>query len=314
MASRISSSPEALRRELITLLERLEDTLEYGEIREQVRLMLSARALLRTMGSSVIDSSEARSARERILAYLKANVRTPVAGDELAMVAGISERARRVRELRSELGYAIVTGRTAVEMALEDDSLKSIPGIGSVKVTDYILLESAPDTDAATRWTRANTIRRKDTSVRSRLLEYLRTYVGTPVSGEELRYVADGATEWASRVRELRTEHGWPVVTRTTGRPSLDVCVYMLESDRQLPEHDRRIPDTIRIQVLERDRFSCTDCGWGESSWHKADPRNHLELHHLTSHADGGENSAENLVVLCNVCHDQRHRSDIDAL
>ena len=48
--------------------------------------------------------------------------------------------------------------------------------------------------------------------------------------------------EWARRVRELRTEEGWPIVTRNSGRDDLAIGVYVLEEDRQTYEHDRSIP------------------------------------------------------------------------
>ncbi|MFR5760709.1 MAG: HNH endonuclease [Oscillospiraceae bacterium] len=38
------------------------------------------------------------------------------------------------------------------------------------------------------------------------------------------------------------------------------------------------------------------------------DPRKMLELHHKQQHKDGGENTVENLITLCNVCHDAIHR------
>jgi 5-methylcytosine-specific restriction endonuclease McrA len=33
-----------------------------------------------------------------------------------------------------------------------------------------------------------------------------------------------------------------------------------------------------------------------------------LELHHVKHHATGGDNSVENLITLCNVCHDVTHK------
>ena len=74
---------------------------------------------------------------------------------------------------------------------------------------------------------------------------------------KELSYLANGRTEWARRVRELRTEEGWPIVTKNAGRGDLPVGVYVLEEDRQAYEHDRKIPDDIRVAVLTRDNFSC---------------------------------------------------------
>src|SRR5690606_15138753 len=103
-----------------------------------------------------------------------------------------------------------------------------------------------PDTDAARRWHVANRIRKLNVGVRERVLAYLRENVGHPVFGEELAYVAKQAGDWPRRTRELRTEFGWPVATKTSGRPDLSIGVYVLEEDRQAPEHDRHIPDAVR--------------------------------------------------------------------
>lgn len=87
-----------------------------------------------------------------------------------------------------------------------------------------------------------------------------------------------------------------------------DAGVYVLESLWQLPAHDRNIPDDVRVDVLVRDNFCCTKCGWNHKMASISDPRHHLELHHLEHHAAGGSNTAENLITVCNVCHDKLHR------
>ena len=133
--------------------------------------------------------------------------------------------------------------------------------------------------------------------------------VGKPISGEELRYVAKERTEWARRVRELRTEEGWPILTKFTGRSDIEVGVYVLESDRQIPKHDRGIDDDVKGKVLRRDDYRCRDCGWNYTLWNRSDPR-HLELHHKIAHVRGGENTPDNLITLCNTCHDKVHRHD----
>ena len=84
--------------------------------------------------------------------------------------------------------------------------------------------------------------------------------------------------------------------------------VYVLEADRQAPEHDRQIPDPVRREVLRRDGYACTLCGWTHELWNPSDPR-HLEAHHVEHHVDGGANTADNLVTLCTVCHDEVHRA-----
>jgi hypothetical protein len=124
------------------------------------------------------------------------------------------------------------------------------------------------------------------------------------VTNEELKYLANSRSEWDRRIRELRTEDGWPIVTRSSHDPSLPVGVYVLQVDRQAPAHDRKIKDIVRVQVLEPDSYRCTNCDWSKSNIREGDPRSLLELHHLIHHVRGGTNAPDNLVTLCNVCHD----------
>lgn len=60
------------------------------------------------------------SARARILGYLQARDGEWVAGEELAEVAGISEWARRIRELRED-GYAIAERAGSYRFASDAD-------------------------------------------------------------------------------------------------------------------------------------------------------------------------------------------------
>jgi hypothetical protein len=299
--------PEHLRQALIELFRKFESDLLQNDLRSQVQALIPAFHNLRDLGASLIDQVDADSGRDRILFYFLKYPRTIIPGEELMVVGGIDDWARRVRELRTEAGWAIATGVTLREMLDESDVDASDFAATNLSVDDYVLLTEVQDRDAAHRWHLANTSRGKVEGVRDRILTYLRANVGKPVTGEELRYVAKGKTEWARRVRELRTEEGWPIVTKTTGRPDLGIGVYLLEADRQMPAHDRRIPDDLRMKVLQRDHFRCQECDWSQKYWEKTDPRNHLELHHKQHVAYGGKNSLENLVTLCNVCHDRKH-------
>ena len=62
-----------------------------------------------------------------------------------------------------------------------------------------------------------------------------------------------------------------------------------------------------RYEILARDNYTCQDCGWTHEQWNRSDPR-HLEAHHIKPHAAGGENTTDNLITLCNICHDVRHK------
>ncbi len=249
----------------------------------------------------------ARSARDRILHYFEKYPAVIISGDELLVVSGIQEYARRVRELKVQFGWSIVSGLTAKQMAEENEFPFPNVDVTNMGPPDYILLSVVQDRDAAHRWNLANEIRRENISVRDKILKYLRKNVGQKVTGEELKYLAKDRSEWARRVRELRTEYGWPVVTQNTGRPDLEVGVYLLEADRQSPEHDRHIPDPVKREVLRRDGYKCTVCKWSHDEWNRSDPR-HLELHHKKHHAKGGDNTKSNLITVCTVCHDEIHR------
>ncbi len=301
--------PESLRKELLDLIKNFEVELKSDDLRGKVIALVPAHHILRDLGSSLIPKGVAASARDRIILYLTKYPRQVIKGDELMVISGIGEWARRVRELRVQFGWSIATGVTAKEMLEEGELDLTEFGIERLSPDNYILLDESQDRDAAFRWNKANEIRKKKTAVKDKLLEFLVENVGKPVTGEELRYVAGDKTEWARRVRELRTEEGWAVTTKNMGRPDLPIGVYLLEDTHQAPPHDRKIPDDVRRAVLSRDEYSCQHCMWNHSKWNKADPR-HLELHHKIHHAKGGENTEENLITLCTVCHDKVHRTE----
>lgn len=304
---RKKSDSEAIRKRLKALIDNFESELTQKDLRGKVLALVPVFHNLRDLGKSLIAKTVASSARARILYYFCKYPRTVINGDELLVVSAIQEYARRARELRVQFGWAIVNGVTAKEMAAEGEFPLESVDVGAMKPADYILLSESEDRDAAHRWNIANEIRKKKDSVRSKILQFMTMNMGKAVTGEELRYVANDKTEWARRVRELRTEFGWPIVTKNTGRPDLPIGAYLLESSRQSPEHDRRIADPVRGAVLRRDNYRCVKCGWSHENWNRSDPR-HLELHHEEEHAKGGANTEENLISVCTVCHDDIHR------
>jgi hypothetical protein len=312
--SQPNDKPEALRQSLVELLTNFADELRKTDLRAKVLALIPAFHKLRDLGSSLIPKIQAPSARDRIIAYLGRYPRTVIDGDELMVVSGIGEWARRVRELRVQFGWWIYSGVTFADMA-EDQAedaanLKELLGVDPAKIKpdQYVLMRSEQDRQAAHRWNVLNEVRKKQASVKDKIIEYFRKNVGQEITGEELKYLAKDRKEWARRVRELRTEEGWPIVTKNSGREDLAVGVYVLEEDRQTYPHDRAIPDLVRVAVLQRDGFKCVECGWNRAMLSPDDPRKMLELHHKQHHKDKGENTVDNLVTLCNVHHDERHR------
>ena len=266
------------------------------EIRREVRRLIELTSDLRRLARLRLSAlTPLKSARDRILAYLKLFIGEIIDGKELAVVSGIQEYARRVRELRVQFGYKISTGTTC------DD----------LRPDQYRLDAADPDADAAEKWKLMNEIRRrKGLRGMDRALELLKAYVGKPVTGDAIKYVAKIRSA-ERRVRQLRTEFGWRIVTRHTGRPELPNDAYVLETMQQLPEHDRHIPDDVYDKVLERDKYKCRRCDWTLKDRNPAGRRQFLEVHHIAYHHKGGTNDPDNLVTLCNVDHDEVHRKGI---
>ncbi len=299
---------ESLLHELNEVLRLFEDSKHTDDIRSRVKALVPAFEKLRQLGKSLIPDGLSMSARDRLLSYFLAYPRIVLNEKELALVAGISEWARRVRELRVQFGWKIFSGITVSQMRIEGELLIEESDIENMGPNDYMLMEQVQDRDAAHRWHIANEIRKGPGGGKEKILAYLRKNIGRSVTGEELSYVAQ-SSEWARRTRELRTEDGWPISTKMSGNPDLAVGEYILEMDRQLPAHDRHISESIRRQALRRDNYTCRNCNWSYDLWNTSDPR-FLEVHHIIYHIKGGENKLENLMTLCNICHDEVHKLD----
>lgn len=63
-----------------------------------------------------------------------------------------------------------------------------------------------------------------------------------------------------------------------------------------------RFPDNIIVQAYHRQKGKCGDCG----SRFERDAVDY-KGHHLKRVADGGDNSLENCVLLCDDCHYLAH-------
>ncbi len=272
--------------------------LESSALRSSVGRLVDLRVEIERLGVSVVRALgiDASSARGRILAYLQRFVGEVVSRSELDVVAGISDYPRRIRELRTEYGFQIISG------ASPD------PDYGTeLQPDEYVLLDAEPDEDSARRWALANAIRKEETSASARLLAYFLRNVGRVVTTEELAYVAREKRAFARRVRELRTESGYAIATRFTGRPDLGMGQYVMESPEPGPyARARALTARVERAVFERDSHRCRVCGWSHVDWTRSDPR-HLALHHVKPHLEGGVETEDNLIVVCKSCHEDLH-------
>jgi hypothetical protein len=164
------SDPEILRIELVSLLTNFKKELLSDNLRKKVLSLIPVFYKLRDLGCSLIPRQQAIAARDRILFYLKKYPLIVINGEELMIVAGISEWARRIRELRVEFGWRILTGLMVKEMADAGDFPLDSPDISKMQPDQYLLADLTQDRDAAFRWNLANEIRRSKASMRDKIL------------------------------------------------------------------------------------------------------------------------------------------------
>jgi hypothetical protein len=125
------------------------------------------------------------------------------------------------------------------------------------------------------------------------------------MDSDELRAVAGGISEWARRIRELRTEEGYLILTHND-RADLKPGQYLLEIPKPQPAFARAISKETRAFVLDRNGFTCQMCGAVAGEPHPYDPTRKTRLHigHVIDKSMGGSDDAGNLKAICSVCNE----------
>lgn len=141
-------------------------------------------------------------------------------------------------------------------------------------------------------------------SATKRLRSYFLANLGKVLDSDELRDVA-GISEWARRIRELRNEEGFSILTHND-LAELKPGEYILKDPKPNPAFSRGISKQVRALVLERNGFTCQMCGAGAGEPHPADSTRKTRLHlgHVLAKSEGGEDTLENLKALCSVCNE----------
>lgn len=140
---------------------------------------------------------------------------------------------------------------------------------------------------------------------RAMLRAHFLTNIGRVMESEELRHVAGNISEWARRVRELRTEEGYPILTHND-RSDLKPGQYLLMNSKPQPAFERAISKETRAFVLDRNGFTCQQCGAVAGEPHPYDPTRKTRLHigHVIDKSLGGTDDPGNLRALCSVCNE----------
>lgn len=141
------------------------------------------------------------------------------------------------------------------------------------------------------------------TGSRARVLKFLLKNVGRVVSSDEIREEAR-SSEWARRLRELRDEFGYQILSHKDRR-GLRPGQYLLETDVRLPVLPRSISNETRAFVLERNGYTCQMCGVAAGD---PDPLHpgltvRLTMGHIIDKSKGGTDRPDNLRAICTNCN-----------
>lgn len=142
---------------------------------------------------------------------------------------------------------------------------------------------------------------------KQRIREFLRANVGRVVSSIELRDAAGtGVSEWARRVRELRDDEGWQIITHNDSA-QLRPGQYMLTAipvDRSFIKFSRAINSKLRSAVFDRNGFTCQMCGLTPGDIDPETGRKvRLHVGHIKDKSLGGKDELSNLRTLCSTCN-----------
>jgi 5-methylcytosine-specific restriction endonuclease McrA len=137
------------------------------------------------------------------------------------------------------------------------------------------------------------------------ILDFFLSNIGKKVESREIQAASGGAVEWARRVRELRNEEGYQILSHKD-RADLKPNQYLLETDKRLPAFKRNISKETRAWVLERNGYTCQMCGAAAGDVDPFVPNRtvRLTMGHIVDKSKGGDDSPNNLRAVCMSCNE----------
>lgn len=140
---------------------------------------------------------------------------------------------------------------------------------------------------------------------RERVRLFFLANIGRVVTSKEVREASGNVSEWARRLRELRDELGYQILSHKD-RSSLKPGQYILETDVLKPAFARGMSKETRAWVLDRNGFTCQMCGLaaGDPDPFNQDRKVRLTIGHIVDKSLGGGDSPENLRAICTNCNE----------
>ncbi len=144
----------------------------------------------------------------------------------------------------------------------------------------------------------------REPGAKAKIRAFFLANVGRVVSSVEIQRAA-GVSEWARRVRELREDEKWSIVTHNDSA-GLKPGQYLLtdEPKAESVKFARSISAKLRAEVLDRNGFTCQMCGLTPGDLDPSTGRKvRLHLGHIRDKNLGGRDELANLRALCSTCN-----------
>jgi len=140
---------------------------------------------------------------------------------------------------------------------------------------------------------------------KAKILEFLLNNIGRVIDGKELQQASGNVAEWARRVRELRDEEGYQILTHKD-RVDLKPGQYLIVTEKRQPALPRNISKETRAFVLERNGYTCQMCGLAAGDPDPFVPGRtvRLTMGHIIDKSLGGADTPDNLRAICTNCNE----------
>jgi hypothetical protein len=145
----------------------------------------------------------------------------------------------------------------------------------------------------------------KRSGSKTRILAFLLANIGRVIESRELQEASGWAAEWGRRVRELRDEEGYPILSHKD-RAGLKPGQYLMLTDKRRPAFKRGMSKETRAFVLERNGYTCQMCGLAAGDPDAFSPGRtvRLTMGHILDKSKGGDDSPGNLRAVCTNCNE----------
>ena len=140
---------------------------------------------------------------------------------------------------------------------------------------------------------------------KQKILDFLIKNIGKVISSKEIQEASGWAAEWARRVRELRDEQGYQILSHKD-RVDLKPGQYIMVNAKRKPAFVRGISKETRAIVLERNGFTCQSCGLAAGDPDPFHPSRTIRLTrgHIIDKSKGGLDTPSNLKAICTNCNE----------